>query len=95
MGVTPLGGGDAVGGIGGGRGIRPDEADYGRAVHFNATNSGPMLVGCANDGDTGFKKVVGTIGVGPVGGVVGGGSRGGTGCGGRGGRRGGTGVVEN
>ena len=40
--VTSLGGGDVVSGIGVGRGICPDEADYGRSVHFDATNSEPM-----------------------------------------------------
>ena len=62
--VTPLGGVDAVGGIGGGRGIRPDEADYSCAVHFDATNSGPMWGGRVDNGDTGLKNVVGTRGVG-------------------------------
>ena len=47
------------------------------------------------DGDTCFKKVVGTRGVGPVCGKAGGGNGEVTVCGGRGVQRGGTGAVEN
>ena len=40
--VPPFGGGDAVGGIGVGRGIHTDESDYSHTVHFDKENSEPM-----------------------------------------------------
>ena len=39
---TPLGGGDVEGGLGVGLGIRPEEAEYSRAVHCEATNYRPL-----------------------------------------------------
>ena len=41
-GSTPLGGGDAGGMLIGGRYIRPDESEYGCAVHCNAENYEPL-----------------------------------------------------
>ena len=42
MGLPFLGGDDMGGGLGGGRGICPEEAKYGCAVHCNATDSRPL-----------------------------------------------------
>ena len=78
IGVHPLGGGDAVDRIGGGRCIRPDEEAYGCALHSDVTNPGPMRGSRADDGDTGIKKVDRTRGVGPVFGAVVVGAGGGT-----------------
>ena len=52
--------GNTVGGIGGGRGICPEEAEYGCAVHCNATDS-RLLWGCIELArETSLKHVVGT-----------------------------------
>ena len=89
-----LGVGNTVVGNGGGRGICPEEAEYGCAVHCNATNSRPMWGGIALAGDTDLKNVVGTGRVGLGGGMggVSGSSGGGTRIGDR---KGGRGVLGN
>ena len=57
----PLFGGDNTGGrIGIYRGICPEEAEYSRTVHCDATDSRPLYGGSTVDGDTGLKNVVGT-----------------------------------
>ena len=45
------------------------EEEYGRAVHWNAPDSGPMRVNIAYYGDVGREKVVGEGVTGPGGSV--------------------------
>ena len=40
--VPTIGGGNTGGGVGGSVGVFPKESEYGCAVHFNVTNSGPL-----------------------------------------------------
>ena len=69
MGLPFLGGDDSGGSIEGGKGIYTEEAEYGRSVHCNATDSRPLLGGSAVARDTGLKKVVGKGRVGIGGGM--------------------------
>ena len=89
---TPLGGGDAGGGLGGGRAISTEEAEHVWSVNCDTTNSGTMWRGNAEVGVSGINVFVGTGGVGPGGGVggcdAGGGNR-------RGGRIWGRGLAGN
>ena len=62
------------------------EAEYGRAVHCNVPNYGPLRGNSADSRDVGCEKVVGEGGTGPGGSV---GSDGGIRRGGGGGRDGG------
>ena len=84
--VTTVGYGDAGGGVGGGRGMCTKEAEYGRAVNFNAPNSDSLQGNSADSRDVGREKVVGEGGTGPGGSMV---SDGGIRRGGSGGRDGG------
>ena len=59
------------------------EAEYGRTLHFNAPDSGPLRGNSADSGNVGCEKVVGEGGTGPGGSV---GSDGGIRRGGGGGR---------
>ena len=66
--------GNARGGIQRDGGLCAKEAEYGRAIHRDATDYGPLRGDGADARDVGGKKVVGTGGPGP-GGSKGGGSR--------------------
>ena len=89
-----LGLGNTEGGFGGGKGICPEESEYGCAVHCNATDSRPMWGGIALSRHMGLKHVVVTGrvrlggGMGGVISIVGGGTI-------IGDRKGGRGVLGN
>ena len=67
LGIPTLGGGDLVGGVGQGGGVCIEEAEYSRAVHYDATDYGPLQGNSAETRGVGRKNVVGSGGTGPGG----------------------------
>ena len=56
--LPPIGGGDVGDGVGGGRGVCPKEAEYGRTVYCDATDYGTLWVRRMEAVDVCFKSVV-------------------------------------
>ena len=60
LGVPAIGRGNRGSGIREDQKVCHEEAEYGRAVYCDATNSGPLLVGHSADGREGVSEVVGS-----------------------------------